>query len=163
MDKFRRVIDWFWEGLNLLMSAAMVLMIILVFVNVVLRYGFNSGILMSAELSRYLFVWVTFLGAILCMRKRDHLELRLIESFIPPKALFVLRRVVYAIIMVCCYMLVKGSYTQVDMNWYNKMPMSGVPVSLLYLAGVVGGTAMGLIALHRFLVPSADKAGDEEV
>jgi TRAP-type transport system small permease protein len=40
-------------------------MVIAVFGNVVLRYGFNSGINASEELSRLLFVWMVFLGATL--------------------------------------------------------------------------------------------------
>ncbi|MEO5883317.1 MAG: TRAP transporter small permease subunit, partial [Caldimonas sp.] len=39
-------------------------MVVLVFGNVVLRYGFNSGITASEELSRFLFVWLTFMGAV---------------------------------------------------------------------------------------------------
>lgn len=37
-------------------------MVVLVFTNVVLRYALNSGIAVSEELSRWLFVWLTFLG-----------------------------------------------------------------------------------------------------
>jgi hypothetical protein len=43
-------------------------MVILVLGNVVLRYGFNLGITVSEEISRWLFVWLTFLGATLAMR-----------------------------------------------------------------------------------------------
>ncbi|WP_156453422.1 TRAP transporter small permease [Polycladidibacter hongkongensis] len=157
MNTLKKVIDWFWEGLNVLMTVAMVLMIILVFTNVVLRYGFNSGLLFSAETSRILFVWVTFCGAILCLRTNDHLELRVIDGLLPKKALFVLRRCVWAIIALCALMLVMGSMNQVNMNWYNALPLSRIPVSVLYLAGVVGGALMGLVALHRFFVPSAEK------
>ena len=35
---------------------------------VVLRYGFGSGIDISEELSRFFFVWLIFLGAIVAMR-----------------------------------------------------------------------------------------------
>ena len=48
-------------------------MVILVFGNVVLRYGFNSGIAISEELSRWLLVWLTFLGAIVALREHAHL------------------------------------------------------------------------------------------
>ena len=48
-------------------------MVVLVFGNVVLRYGFNSGITVSEELSRWLFVWLTFLGAIVALREHGHL------------------------------------------------------------------------------------------
>ncbi|WP_286600942.1 TRAP transporter small permease subunit, partial [Escherichia coli] len=36
----------------------------IVFINIILRYGFQTSILSVDELSRYLFVWLTFIGAI---------------------------------------------------------------------------------------------------
>ncbi|WP_163334151.1 TRAP transporter small permease, partial [Klebsiella aerogenes] len=41
--------------------------------NVVLRYGFNSGITVSEEASRMIFVWLTFGGAFLVAREGGHL------------------------------------------------------------------------------------------
>jgi hypothetical protein len=49
------------------------IMVVMVFGNVVLRYGFNSGITVSEELSRWLFVWMTFLGAMVALREHAHL------------------------------------------------------------------------------------------
>ena len=46
------------------------LMVVLVFGNVVLRYAANSGITVSEELSRWLFVWMTFLGAIVALKEQ---------------------------------------------------------------------------------------------
>lgn len=45
------------------MAACLGVMATAVFVNVVLRYGFGSGIAASEELSRLLFVWMVFIGA----------------------------------------------------------------------------------------------------
>src|SRR5690606_7768513 len=50
------------ELVLVLLMAGMALM---VFLNVVLRYGFNSGLTWSEELSRYFFVWLTFIGAVI--------------------------------------------------------------------------------------------------
>src|SRR5690554_6772007 len=54
------------------------LMIALVFGNVVLRYAFNSGLVSSEELSRFLFMWLTLFGALLVMREKAHLGMNLI-------------------------------------------------------------------------------------
>lgn len=60
-------------ALRVFMVAALTAMIVLVFLNVVLRYGFNSGISVSEELSRTLFVWLIFMGAVLAMYDHGHL------------------------------------------------------------------------------------------
>ena len=59
-------------------------MVILVFGNVVLRYAFNLGMTMSEELSRFLFVWLTFLGAIVAFREHGHLGVDMVVSRLPP-------------------------------------------------------------------------------
>ena len=43
------------------------IMAVLVFGNVILRYGFNSGIVYSEEVSRFLFVWLTLIGALIVL------------------------------------------------------------------------------------------------
>src|SRR5687768_3084826 len=63
---------YFWL-LKALIALFLAIMVVLVFGNVVLRYAFNSGITVSEEVSRWLFVWLTFLGAIVAMREHAHL------------------------------------------------------------------------------------------
>ena len=70
LEKF---MDGFCKALSMVMAACLAVMVVLVFGNVVMRYAFNSGITLSEELSRWLFVWVTFLGAIVAMKEGAHL------------------------------------------------------------------------------------------
>lgn len=63
MSILRKLISGLWHVIQEIMAVTMVIMIILVFINVVLRYGFDSGILVTAEISRFLFVWFTMSGA----------------------------------------------------------------------------------------------------
>ena len=48
----KNAIDLFFRGLELLVVLCMVAMVVMVFGNVVLRYGFNSGITVSDEIAR---------------------------------------------------------------------------------------------------------------
>ena len=61
-----RILDFYCRILKATIAACLAVMVVLVFGNVVLRYVFNSGITMSEELSRWLMVWLTFLGADRC-------------------------------------------------------------------------------------------------
>ena len=63
-----KIVEGYFHLLKLVTVLCLALMVILVFGNVVLRYGFNTGITVSEELSRWLFVYVTFLGAIVDAR-----------------------------------------------------------------------------------------------
>ena len=68
-----KIVDGYFSLLRLLIVLCLAAMCVLVFANVVLRYAFNTGITVSEELSRWLFVWMTFLGAIVAMREHGHL------------------------------------------------------------------------------------------
>ena len=66
------------------MVACLLLMVVLVFGNVVLRYVFNSSITLSEEISRWLFVWITFMGAVVALREHAHLGTDALVSRLPP-------------------------------------------------------------------------------
>ena len=58
---------------NVAMASCLALMALAVFVNVVLRYGFGSGIAASEEISRLLFVWMVFIGATAAYPAGEHM------------------------------------------------------------------------------------------
>ena len=82
MDKF---VDKACKGIEFLIAFGLAIMVVLVFGNVVLRYGFNSGITVSEELSRWLFIWGTFLGALVALREPrgvDERTLRRVDALV---------------------------------------------------------------------------------
>ncbi|QEM84093.2 TRAP transporter small permease [Halomonas binhaiensis] len=141
------------RALNLLMVLALVAMITLVFTNVVLRYGFNSGISVSVELSRFLFVWVTFIGTVVGLMRHEHLSVTTFSDRLPASLQALLGRLVTLVMLGCCLMLVKGSYAQTLLNWSNLSPISGVPVGVFYLAGLIAGVLMSILLVFRLLAP----------
>lgn len=162
MNVLRKLLGWIWLLVNIVLFAAMMVMIVLVFTNVVLRYGFSSSLLASAEISRFLFVWVIMLGAVLCLRDGMHLDLRIIDTLLPARANWVLRRLVNAVIFVASAMLFLGSARQTLSNWPNASPISGIPVGVMYLAGAVAGALMALMAVYRFFVASSEPQFEEK-
>ena len=80
-----RALDLYCEVLKFAVALCLAVMVVLVFGNVVLRYAFNSGIAVSEELSRWLLVWLTFLGAIVALRRHAHLGLDTLVRALPPR------------------------------------------------------------------------------
>ncbi len=70
---FEKLIDGYCKLIGYLIAAMLATMVALVFGNVFMRYAFNSGFTLSEELSRWLFVWMTFLGAVVALRSNAHL------------------------------------------------------------------------------------------
>ena len=80
------IVEGYFQLLKVLIALFLAIMVVLVFGNVVLRYGFNSGITVSEEVSRWLFVWLTFLGAIVALREHGHLGVDMLVKRLPPPA-----------------------------------------------------------------------------
>ena len=50
----------------------MALIVAIMFAQVLFRYVFNQSLSWSEELAKFLFVWLTFLGAAICIKERLH-------------------------------------------------------------------------------------------
>lgn len=149
----RSVFKWVWNCIDVLMAFILSCMIVLVFTNVVLRYGFSSGLRPSVELSRLGLVWVVMLGAAVVLRRGEHLAVAEFSERLMPKAVPILRRICWAIILVSVGMLYVGAYNQMMANWSDISQLTGLPSALFYLAGVVSAVLMGIIAFVRIINP----------
>ncbi|WP_375749453.1 TRAP transporter small permease [Vibrio sp. HN007] len=149
----RTFFKWLWNCIDLLMAAVLVAMIVLVFTNVVLRYGFSSGLRESVELSRLGLVWVVMLGAVVVLRRDEHLAVHEFSERMMPKAVPFLRRLCWLIILVAVSMLFIGSFNQMMDNWNDISQLTGLPSALFYLAGAVSGGLMAFLAVVRVIFP----------
>ena len=142
-----------WKSIDVIMAVILTCMIVLVFTNVVLRYGFSSGLRPSVELSRLGLVWIVMLGAAVVLRRDEHLAVAEFSERLFPKAVPVLRRICWVVVLVSVGMLYIGSYRQMMSNWSDISQLTGLPSALFYLAGVVSGVLMGVIAFVRIFNP----------
>ncbi len=82
MKVLRFTVEYFEE---LVAGAFMVLMSLTTFANVLARYFFNSPIQWAEELARYAFIWVVFMGAVLCTKRRRHIVIDILPQSLPPR------------------------------------------------------------------------------
>jgi TRAP-type C4-dicarboxylate transport system permease small subunit len=69
-----------WTLLSQATAALMFLIIFLTFVQVLLRYVFSNPVAWIEEMSRYLFVWIVFLGAALAFRRGEHIQVDILKN-----------------------------------------------------------------------------------
>jgi TRAP-type transport system small permease protein len=148
-----RIVNAYFQVLRFFIAACLVVMVVLVFGNVVLRYAFNSGITVSEELSRWLFVWLTFVGAIVAMKDRAHLGMDSIVSRLPlsgKKACFVLSNV---LMLYAVWLFASGSWQQTIINLDNRAPATGLSSGIYYGVGIFFCvSAAAIIVYHLFQV-----------
>ena len=156
----RGAVAWFWSMIDLLMAVILAAMVALVFANVVLRYGFSSGIRQSVELARLWFVWIVMLGAAVVLRRGEHLAVAEFSEALMSRAVPLLRRLCWIVVLVAVGMLFIGALNQTMANWKNISPLTGLPSGLFYLAGVVSAVMMAGIAVVRLIDPMGAPADE---
>jgi TRAP-type C4-dicarboxylate transport system permease small subunit len=156
-------IDRYCRLLDVLTAAFLAVMVVLVFGNVVLRYAFNSGITVSEEVSRWLFVWMTFLGAIVALREHGHLGTDLLVSRLPVwgrKACLVIG---HALMLYVTWLLFEGSLAQARINLEVQAPVTGASVAIFYAAGVVFAVSAAVMLVSNLLRLLAGDLRDNEL
>jgi TRAP-type C4-dicarboxylate transport system permease small subunit len=139
---------------DVLVVVGMAVMSVMVFLNVVLRYGFNSGIPISVELSRIIFVWIIMLGSIAALAQGAHLAVDSFVAKMPRSGRVACFLIAHGLMLWCCLMLWQGSWVQTALNWTNHAALSGLSVGLVYASGLVAAVFMAvclLFNLYRFL------------
>ncbi|GIX23474.1 MAG: TRAP transporter small permease [Caldimonas manganoxidans] len=141
--------------LRRLAEAAMALslagMVLAVFVNVVLRYAFDTGLAISEELSRLLFVWLVCIGAVLAMAEGKHLGFDMVTSRLRGRSAAVCRWLTRALIAVALYYLITGSWQQVLAGMDSRSPVMNYPLALGAAGTLVMGVAMAVLLLAESL------------
>jgi TRAP-type C4-dicarboxylate transport system permease small subunit len=144
-----KIIDLYCHALKFVIALCLAAMVVLVFGNVVLRYLFNSGITQSEELSRWLLVWLTFLGAVIAVRQHGHLGVDTLVKALPPlgrKLCFVTS---YLLMLWANWLLVQGSWKQTLITFGDAAPATGLSVgTFFYSSGIVFGVSAAIIMLY---------------
>lgn len=148
------IVNGYFRLLRFVIVLCLAVMVVLVFGNVVLRYAFNSGITVSEELSRWLFVWLTFLGAIVAMRDRAHLGMDSVVSRLPmwgKKACYLVSNVLMLYVV---WLFAVGSWQQTLINLDNLAPATGLSSGFYYGVGIlfcVSVAAIIVYNIYRFM------------
>ncbi len=143
--------------------ACLSIMAVLVFGNVVLRYAFNSGIAVSEELSRLLFVWLIFLGAVLASRQHAHIGFDSLVRSLPRglrKAVIVAMGL---LMLAACGMFVLGGWQQTVINLDNTYPVLGISYGWLYGVAIVFGVGNGISILLNLWDTVSESRNDEDL
>ena len=159
----QKFLDSFSSILSVVMATCLAVMVVLVFGNVVMRYAFNSGITMYEKLSRWLFVWMTFLGAIVALKERGHLGTDMLVSRLGPIGKKFCLALSYVLMIYICWLLFKGAYQQTLINVGSTSAVMEVSMAWVYAPGVVFATLGGLILLADLMRLLTGQVRDEDL
>ena len=155
MSKVRSFLDSFEENLLLLILFSAV---VLIFMQVVMRYVFKNSLSWSEELGRYLFIWLTWLSTGYAVRKKRHLRIEVITDFFNERGKLIIDIGAMVVWSGFTVFLISKSWLVTSMVWRRAQltPALEIPVALAYAAVPVGATIM-LLRLIDEIIRSARK------
>jgi TRAP-type C4-dicarboxylate transport system permease small subunit len=157
------LIDRLCRLLSAVMVLLLALMVAMVFGNVVLRYAFNSGLTMSEELSRWLFVWMTFLGALVALRSHHHLGTDGLVSRLPLRGRKICLGLTHLLMMYLCWLMLSGSWQQTRINAGTTSAVMEVSMAWFYGAGLFFSVFAFLFVLDDFRKLVSGRLKDSEL
>jgi len=141
--------------------------VVLAFVNVVARYGFNGSIVWASDLTNYFFIWSTFFGAAYCFKKDAHISVSILIDKLPApivKFLMILSHILVIIYLVAVayygykflrleIMLQEVSVDLVvpKITWLGMSSSWSVPMWIIYLAIPVAFASAAIRVLEKLV------------
>lgn len=160
MHKFT---DGYFRLLRAITILCLIGMVVLVFGNVVLRYAFDSGITVSEEVARLLFVYMTFCGATIAMRNREHLGTDMLVSRLSPRG----RRICFVLAQILMLgataLFLRGSWQQSVINLHVVAPVTGISMAAFYGVGIFFCISSGVILMADLWRALSGRMSDAEL
>jgi TRAP-type C4-dicarboxylate transport system permease small subunit len=145
---------YFFKLLEFLVVILMVAMVAMVFGNVFLRYAFNSGITISDEMSRYCFIWLTYIGAMVAMREGGHLGVDTLVKHLSLSGKKICLFLSESLMLFCNGLFMLGTWKMHDLQVTNVSPVAGLSMIWVFGIGYVVSLVMGMMnirVLYRLL------------
>lgn len=159
----KKIIDLFFHFLGALLVLLLAGMAAMVFLNVILRYTVNSGLNVSDELSRYFFIWVTFIGAVVTFRENGHLGIETLVAKFFRNGRILCMTLTNCIILLCAGIFFWGTWKQFDINASMSAPVTGILMIWVYGVGLFTGAGIFIIAGERLFRLLTGRITDAEI
>lgn len=128
--------------LGLFTNFLLIIMTLAVFAQVIFRFVLEQPLAWSEELSRYLMIWITFLGASLAIEKKAHPMIEIFARLLPGR----IQKMVQVIAMLFSsvfYSLLIYFGSQFAARSFGQLtPAMGLPIGYVYLIIPISGVLL---------------------
>jgi TRAP-type C4-dicarboxylate transport system permease small subunit len=152
------LIDRLFKLFELAMVACLAAMVLMVFGNAALRklsdFGLvllGGGIDVSEELSRIMFVWLTFIGAVVVARENQHMGVDTLVARFGEAGRKISMTLSDLLVVACCAVFFWGTWRQAGLHMSNTAPITGMSMIWVYGIGFFASIGMGALALARIV------------
>jgi len=115
------------------------------------RYALNNAIAWSEEASKYLMVWLTFLGAPIALRQAAHINIDLLVKLFPPRGRQAFYLAINIIIIITMGILVWKGWEFAELGARQVASSFSLPMVWMYVAVPIGSALTCLVAIELAL------------
>ena len=156
MKNVRKTVD---KILNVCILVLFIAMFGVTTLNVIMRYIFNSPLSFAVEFGRYTFAGMVYLGSIYVMRDDGHIGLDIVVDALPEPLHTIVKKFSRVLVLAYLAIFFCMSTRMVIENWTNRSSTMHLPMSVVYLAMVIGSAGMFIEELLLLL----GKGGSEKL
>ena len=129
---------------------AMVILTPVIFVNIITRYFFDYSLAWSSEVSRYSFVWLTFMGMAIARKDNTHAQVDLLVNKTRGTLNLFLQLAASAVVVALSLFLIIAGSRQVASSWdITAAYMRFLPMGLMYLSIPLSGLFLLLFEVEK--------------
>lgn len=136
-----------YNVMKVFVASLLMLMTVFIFYQIIMRYVFNSAPDWTEEVSRYLFVWSSFIAAGMGVREHVHIGIDAVVRLFPPGLQRVTQYVVACIILSLGAFLTWYGWKVVGITYTQLSPTVGLPMGVVYAAAPCMGMMMVLFGI----------------
>jgi TRAP-type C4-dicarboxylate transport system permease small subunit len=159
----QRLENIFFKAMEALLVVLLVAMVVMVFGNVMMRWFANDGIQISEEMSRFCFVWLTFIGAVVVARENAHLGVDAFLQLLGDRGRLVCMVLSDLLVLLCCVVFFWGTWRQAPFNATNVAPVSGLNMLAVFGVGFFTAGGIGVMTAARLLRALTGRLNDGEL
>lgn len=141
LDVISRVMD---KTLSYVVAILLVAMSGIVFGNVICRYFLEASLAWYEEVSRFLLIWIVFLGAVIALIKGDHLSIELLSLVLSPRACRMAVILSDILVLAALAIMFQGAWDMAIDSLNSGWLASSVPIPYgwVYMVGPVSAALM---------------------
>lgn len=151
MDKVSKIFGFVDNILILLAKILLAFMVVIVSINVFMRYALNTGIRWTEEISLVSVVWFTFIALAHGVKEKLHINMNLLPSHIAKKYDALLNKFTDIVILFVGYVMLYYGIKLVEVTSHSILPASNLPAAILYFPLIVSGILVILNCLLDIL------------
>ncbi len=145
----------FFQNLESLYNSLLILLTVSMFLtvtyNVFMRFVINQSVGWADELSRFLFIWTAFLGAVITFKNDEHVGLNFLVEKIESRSIRRLMAIFRFILINILLGFITWYGYQASLTVMNVSPALSIPMSFVYMIVPVCGFMMLVIGLGKLV------------